>query len=606
MTGSIRGDNRETPGGSRLAAARERVAEFERWLGAEGRGASTGELTARWQGRVAPFWGLFPGIYEGLAALLLKRGENFLAAEVAAEAMAVFPGRGLPAYQRALALARTGGRERARVILEKNWEPISGLSDARPLVGRLFKDAWKARGERADLERSRDEYAAAAGEERDDVYYPAVNAATLSALLDDDEAAGRMAALVREDLERRGGASNYWERVSLAEARLASGDLDGARAMYAEAVREGVDRDQILTSREQAVLLLEKLGMPAKALDDVLGRPVVLVVTGHRVDAAGRERPRFPAGREASVRARMASVIERVGPWIGVAGAASGGDLIGLEVLRERGVDAAVVLPLERESYAAVSVGEAWRTRFEEACAGAVTVWVTPQGGDPEDGTLWGFGNEMILGTAARRAREWGGDLVVLAVWDGALGDGAGGTADLVARSTSLGVPVWVVDPLTDEPARLADGFEWVGVEGSARFCVHASGVEPVAGLDAALKGAREVIELEGELRATFDECAGAVRCAGELRRLMVKVGIGLTAGVRSGEGRAHLFRQAAQLARAARGIGTTLAGWEFVALAGRDCGAAFEAAGRREGAGGEVFAVSFDSEMLFTTDGRG
>ncbi len=243
---------------------------------------------------------------------------------------------------------------------------------------------------------------------------------------------------------------------------------------------------------------------------------------------------------------------------------------------------------MERERYAAVSVGEDWRERFDAACEAAVTVWESPQREEAACGALWGFGNEIILGTALRRAREWGGDVVLAAVWDGRIGDGAGGTADLVARAAAAGVPMWALNPRDDEAGRSLTGNEGGAVRTMARFCVHASGVEWSEAVESAVAGGSDVVELDADLRVFFGTAAAAVAGATGLRRAVPGVGIGLSAGVASDERRGHLTAQATGLARAARNAGGVLAGWEFAALAGVNCGAVFEAAGRSLGGAGD------------------
>lgn len=571
---------------------------MEEWLGCDGKSAATAELANVWHSRVQPFWGLFPGIYEKLAAVLLRRGESFLAAEVAGEATQRFPENALLWYQQALALARIGGRDRAMEIVTSQWDCLATLSDARPLIGRLYKDAWKASGNAADLEKARDEYAAAAVEPRDDVYYPAVNAVTLSALLGDQSATRRFAQMVETDLADRGGASNYWERASLAEARLATGDLTRARAMYAEAVSDDVARDQVLTTREQAVLLLDHLGLDRGSLDGVLGRPVVLAVTGHRIDAPDRAQARFPSERIDSVRSRIQEAINHIAPWMGLAGGADGTDLMALELMREAGIDTAVVLPLARDRFAAESVAREWRESYDVALAAAVTVWESPQRKPGTSGDLWEFGNGIILGSVMRRAFAWRCESVLLAVWDGQRGDGGGGTADMVDRAANAGMDVWVINPLNDEPAwRWPDTEPRSGGNIPAWFCVHVAGtMGNGAELAEMSAGALEIVDLEPAYRAVFAMPAEALHFALNCRLRLPDAGIGLSAGPQSQSASSYFRSQAAKLAQLAREFSGMLAGWEFVALTPNLDKFSFESAGRRElgeGVLSEVFAVA-------------
>jgi hypothetical protein len=79
-----------------------------------------------------------------------------------------------------------------------------------------------------------------------------------------------------------------------------------------------------LVARESATLARTT---PAAEL---VGRTILF--TGHQVDAPGRKEPRFPADKEPIARAAIREAVEREparhGKAIGIAGAASGGDIL--------------------------------------------------------------------------------------------------------------------------------------------------------------------------------------------------------------------------------------------------------------------------------------
>jgi len=584
---------------TRLGKLVRRIGTIEDWLDSDGKKAPTSELVRAWQERIRPFWRLYPGIYAKLSTLLLKRGDNFLASEVAGEGAARIPHEPQIVYNRALALARIGAHDQAQQLLEENWELVSALGDARPLIGRLYKDSWKATGRRSDLERSRDEYAAASEEERDDVYYPAVNAATLSALLDDSKAAAHFSRVVRDDLAANGGPSNYWEHASLAEAELAAGKLDAARISYGAAADANPSRDMLVTTREQAVMLLEKLGLPRDALDDILGKPLVICVTGHVIDRPERETPRFPANRETSVRKRIDDFVQRLQPWSGVGAAAGGSDLLFMEALGAAGIDTNIVLPLEREKFLESSVlgsGEGWRSRFESCLSRAASVWESPQYESPANEALWQFANELILGAAQQRTREWRGGLVVLAIWDGRQGDGSGGTADLVRTALAHDLPVWRIDPLTNEPAHPVTeapppdpGFLQYSLHVSLQDRLAASKFRMDPRVVEACAGALQVIELEGEFRATFEDITHLLKLVQVTASLKpsIRLGAALAAGPvpESPSSPAFHLSEAAQLAAISKETDSLLAAGEFVAVTANLSLAplGFEFVGRRQ-----------------------
>src|SRR5262245_59104076 len=108
-----------------------------------------------------------------------------------------------------------------------------------------------------------------------------------------------------------------------------------------------------------------------------MGSRRVLISSGHRIDAPGREPARFPseAAGEAAELIRTAISREKAlagaAPVIGFAGGASGGDILFHEVCEELGVPTTLMLALPPDLFAARSVDDAgpeWRARFDRIC----------------------------------------------------------------------------------------------------------------------------------------------------------------------------------------------------------------------------------------------
>ncbi|MFN3986996.1 MAG: hypothetical protein ACK4KV_16000 [Rhodocyclaceae bacterium] len=183
----------------------------------------------------------------------------------------------------------------------------------------------------------------------------------------------------------------------------------------------------------------------------------VFLFSGHRVDAVDRPRPRFPPSAVPAAAARIAAVLAREEAGaddLALAQAASGGDLLFLEAARARGLCLRVMLPFDEDAFLRCSVlssagGEEWLARYRALCAAlavapliatAPEVAMSPAliaHADPfERCNLW------LLETA----RQWGDARVrFICLWDGATGDGPGGTAmmrDAVVRAG--GDCVWI------------------------------------------------------------------------------------------------------------------------------------------------------------------
>ena len=189
----------------------------------------------------------------------------------------------------------------------------------------------------------------------------------------------------------------------------------------------------------------------------------VIVFSGHRIDAPGRARPRFPADGEARAAAAIAQAIDDAlgglpaDQALGIAGGASGGDILFHEACAKRGIPGALQLAIPEPDYIAASVAvegqPQWVRRFHavrERCAAAGRVhrlmdearlprWLAKVKGYD----LWERNNRWTLLSALAH----GADKVSLIVlWDGAVGDGPGGTQHMVRSARAAGAEVVRLD----------------------------------------------------------------------------------------------------------------------------------------------------------------
>jgi hypothetical protein len=220
---------------------------------------------------------------------------------------------------------------------------------------------------------------------------------------------------------------------------------------------------------ENCQAALEAMGVKTVAAGagpaDVIAPPPrdrVIVATGHRADAPDRKSPRFPNTRECIDKAK-AWLRERVeaekagtkGSISGIAGAASGTDLIFHEVCAELGIPTTVVLPMPREDYCRESVadgGPDWVERFNRLVNANPPVLLSEDADLPvwaasiPDYGVFQRGNIFMMEAALTRRNA---DVTLLALWNGKAGDGPGGTADMVELAKEQGAKVCVKD--TDE-----------------------------------------------------------------------------------------------------------------------------------------------------------
>jgi hypothetical protein len=181
-----------------------------------------------------------------------------------------------------------------------------------------------------------------------------------------------------------------------------------------------------------------------------------VLFTGHMIDAADREEPRFPPRTEGAARMAIRESVLQLRDWggtpmVGVAGGASGGDLLFHEVCAELGVATRLRLALPVEEFIATSVapaGEGWVQRFQMLVKqlGPENVRVMGENdGRKYEATedVWSRANLWMVEDAVALAPQ----RTLLALWDGKGGDGPGGTEHLVSVAPSYGL--LVAPPIT-------------------------------------------------------------------------------------------------------------------------------------------------------------
>ncbi len=184
----------------------------------------------------------------------------------------------------------------------------------------------------------------------------------------------------------------------------------------------------------------------------------VVLFSGHRPDSPGRQTPRFPPDMEAAARrAIRAALLEQQktypGPTLAISGGASGGDLLFLEVSGELGVPSEMLLALPVLQFVKHSVqsedDDSWVNRFYRQLAAhpnapvlsesaAVPEWLHFK----QSYDIWQRNNLWLLSQAFSYSTH---HLTLIALWDGASGDGAGGTENMVRLAKEHGAQfVWL------------------------------------------------------------------------------------------------------------------------------------------------------------------
>jgi len=290
------------------------------------------------------------------------------------------------------------------------------------------------------------------------------------------------AALARLKQQR---TVDVWANISQADFLcLASKGPTRVVDAYRRALTEAPDF--AVDSAKQQLILYRDLGILSDQVEAVLSDPVfagaekishvsgtpqrVVLFTGHMIDKQDRPKARFPSNKEDVARQYIQEALirerEEAGEIaFGLAGGASGGDLIFHSICQELGVATRLYLALPSDQFIQASVapaGSGWVERFRRlyqekldeqsgqllpsstnlrvlADSKDLPRWLQ----DKQDYTIWQRNNLWMLHNALV---EGGAHVTVIALWNGEKGDGPGGTADLVAKANQRGAKTIILN----------------------------------------------------------------------------------------------------------------------------------------------------------------
>jgi len=264
-------------------------------------------------------------------------------------------------------------------------------------------------------------------------------------------------ALARED------QTDLWAEISAADLfLLSSRKPNRVGRVYNKALASAPDfardsaRDQIRLYQSLGILTENTQAALDNIRDDVHKEekpeeaPRVILFTGHRIDAEGREMPRFPPDREDQARAMIVEAVSKEKEktkekLLGISGGASGGDILFHEVCEELDIPTKMYLALPKNEYIKASVadgGPNWVERFKRLFNLKQSEILTESGELPKwlrskpAYSIWQRSNLWMLHNALYIAND---NLTLIALWNGEAGDGPGGTEDMVKRAQDRG-----------------------------------------------------------------------------------------------------------------------------------------------------------------------
>ena len=289
-------------------------------------------------------------------------------------------------------------------------------------------------------------------------YYPAVNAATLFRMSDQNDRSREMAQATFDAID--GEADSYWKSATLAEASIVSGNAAKAKEYIESAaqLRKPNAFAEVSTTLRQLKLLCRYAGMDLSVLD-ALKQPGVLFFAGHIISPPGMS-GRFLASEEEKVATQISEFFD--GNTIGFAfgSLASGADILIAEECIRRNIELHVALPFKKNDFIKFSVepsGLNWIERFEHVFKhieqkenfGQSSITYASDGAYLGDDSLFGYCSDLAMGQAIVRAQSLEADSQMLAIYDRKGGPGFGTNANL-ERWQELGLLASIISPKGD------------------------------------------------------------------------------------------------------------------------------------------------------------
>ncbi|NIJ36840.1 hypothetical protein FHR22_001489 [Sphingopyxis panaciterrae] len=338
-------------------------------------------------------------------------------------------------YLMVRALAASGDSLGAMHLYEQFDLAASGDVDSLALAGRIWKDAAFDRDGAG-----RTEYLQKAAAAYDHAFrtsgadFPAINAASLYAMLGERERAAALA----EPIAAYGAAGNYWDLATRVEALLLLGRgeeaLLHARAADTEAgTRTG---DRASTCRQLARLA------KSRAIDRDHAAAVMAVLRPMPVGVYCGRMFRAGGAGEANARAAIARALDTRPVSALVGPLACGADILFAEEALARDIDLTVVLPFAEDDFIAQSVasgGGEWLARYVRCRDGAAMVHFASNARYVSDDCQFILGSHTAMGLAKLRARELETAAIQFAVVDPA----AAARPDAVIAGTNADIALW-------------------------------------------------------------------------------------------------------------------------------------------------------------------
>lgn len=299
----------------------------------------------------------------------LNEGKIFQAHNLASELQLDFPDNVRLAQLNALALLRLNQYEKGLGIVEALVGKGHHDSETMGLQGRIYKDLYKETGILSHLKKAAKAYLQGFENTRD--YYPAINAASMFALLGERKKSKELADIAVSLIS---SPQDYWAFATLGEAMILLEEEQKASNFFIQAIN--IDKKQFgqfKSTLTQLYLLRNTLDIPDQIIH-LFPKPQIAVFSGHMIDHPQRETPRFPPYAEKDIARKIDQLLEEEEIDIAFTSLACGSDILFIEALTKK-PDASLhlYLPFKKSDFIETSVafaGKNWMHRFEVCIEG--------------------------------------------------------------------------------------------------------------------------------------------------------------------------------------------------------------------------------------------
>jgi len=320
--------------------------------------------------------------FRQLGENLRRRGDSLQAYDAIETGLSSWPQDTRLLQLKALVLADLGVLKGAREILIQLVEEGHADEETLGILARTYKEEWLQSRDPKNVKK----YLSLAFETyqrcftNSGGYYPGINTATLATLLGKSKTAKKIASIVCKDClqkladpEERSNAE-YYLTATLAEAYLILNEYDKAHEYYALTGKLGKGMPQDLqATRKNARFLIKYLGIDGSSIENALQLPGVAVFTSDTIiednDGKGSNVPHNPKHIEYIVN-QFCDILDRRKIGIGYSSAKAGHDLCFLNALREKGCEAYITLPFNKDKFLLECIGVAggreWERLFED------------------------------------------------------------------------------------------------------------------------------------------------------------------------------------------------------------------------------------------------